>query len=82
VADAHECYWPSRPGEPQADWEEPRLIEFPLGTPVDGLSGRLVRLANRNSLKAAGNAVVPQVAEMIGAAISAETVRLGKEQYE
>lgn len=43
-----------------------------LGVAVDGLSPRLVRLArrhNRNTLKAAGNSVVPQVVELIGRAI-------------
>lgn len=45
------------------------LIEFPVGAPVDGLSERLVRFANKCALRAAGNAVVPQVAEVIGRAI-------------
>ncbi len=53
--------WPARPGEPQHAWEAPRLVEFPLGGTVDGLPSRLVRFANRNALKAYGNAVLPQV---------------------
>lgn len=58
--------WPSRPGEPQADWEAPRLIEFPLGGTIDGLTVRLVRFANRNALKAYGNAVVWIIPYLIG----------------
>jgi DNA (cytosine-5)-methyltransferase 1 len=100
------AFWPARPGEPQHEWEEPRLAfsgsadargrsaargrrggegdvegdgtgagnisrspEQPLGGTVDGLPERLVRRANRESLKAFGNSVVPQVVEAIGRAI-------------
>ncbi len=66
--------WPARPGDPQHDWEAPRLVEFGVGRATDGPSGGLVRLArwrNRNALKALGNCVVPQVVEMIGRAIHA-----------
>lgn len=85
--------WPARPGEPQHDWEAPRLAygasgavrsagqpregsdtwspQQPLGAPAHGLSERLVRRANREALKAAGNSVVPQVVEAIGYAILA-----------
>lgn len=66
--------WPSRPGEPQHQWEEPRTTEPPLGSAVDGLPAGLVRRESRlrrASLKAYGNAVVPQVAEVIGRAIGA-----------
>ncbi len=62
--------WPSRPGEPQHEWEAPRLVEFDLGSTASRLSGRLVRFANRNALKAYGNAVVPQIVEEIGRAIN------------
>jgi site-specific DNA-cytosine methylase len=57
--------WPSRPGEPQFPWEAPRLAQFPVGQPVNGLPVRLARFANRNGLKACGNAIVPQVAAVI-----------------
>ena len=58
--------WPSGPDQPQHDWEAPRLVELPLGGAVDGLPVRLVRFANRNALKAFGNAVCPEVAKIIG----------------
>lgn len=64
--------WPSRPGEPQHEWEEPRVIKFEVGEPVDGDAKRLVRLARRQnklSLKALGNSCIPQVIEAIGRSI-------------
>lgn len=60
--------WPAGPG-PQHEWEPPRLVELPLGWDVDGVPARLLRFANKHALKAYGNAVVPQVAEVIGRAI-------------
>ena len=61
--------WPAGPGQPQFGWEQPRLAQFPLGSAVDGVPVRLVRFANRHALHAYGNAVVPQVAEVIGVAV-------------
>lgn len=64
--------WPSRPGEPQYEWEEPRVIKFEVGEPTDGNAKRLVRLARRQnklSLKALGNSCIPQVIEAIGRSI-------------
>lgn len=67
--------WPARPGEPQHDWEAPRLLELRVGSATDGLSAELVRAerdnyrriawANKRALKCAGNAIVPQVAAAI-----------------
>ncbi len=60
--------WPARPGQQQHEWEEPRLIEFPLGGSTDGLPAGLVRTRRRNNreaLKAYGNSIVPDVAEAI-----------------
>ena len=61
--------WPSRCGESQHDWEEPRIVratlESAMGGAVDGASRRLVRLANRrrtDALKGLGNAWCPQTA--------------------
>jgi len=71
---AERSRWPSRPGEPQHQWEKPRTTEPPLGGAVDGLPAGVVRRESRlrrASLKAYGNAVVPQVAEVIGRAIGA-----------
>lgn len=50
-----------------------RISKSSLGLAVDGLPRRLAGLARRSSLKALGNAVVPQVAEVIGRAIMAST---------
>jgi len=54
--------WPSRPGEAQYEWEAARLLELPLGGLIDGVSARLVQRSNKESLKAYGNSIVPQVA--------------------
>ncbi len=40
LADAR---WPSRPGEAQHEWEEPRTVEPSVGCAVDGVSTELVR---------------------------------------
>lgn len=64
--------WPARPGERQWDWEAPRLVELEVGGSVDGLPAGLVRTrrrANRDALKAYGNAVVPQVVEAVWRAV-------------
>lgn len=95
--------WPARPGEPQHEWEEPRLVyakcagrarpheargeaieresvagpsgrepgqrqpQPAMGAATPGLPRRLARW-RRDSLKAVGNAIVPQVAAEIMAA--------------
>lgn len=54
--------WPARPGQPQNDWEAPRLTERGLGRAVDGGSGRMdaagawrtVRALARRAARAAG----------------------------
>jgi DNA (cytosine-5)-methyltransferase 1 len=60
--------WPSRPGEPQHEWEAPRLIESSVGRAADGMARELARKRKRQ-LKAIGNSVVPQVVACIGKAI-------------
>lgn len=47
--------WPSRPGEPQAPWEPPRSVAKGLRDPT-----------RRPKIAALGNAVVPQVARLVG----------------
>jgi DNA (cytosine-5)-methyltransferase 1 len=63
--------FPAAPGQPQHGWEEPRTVESPLGRAAHGVSARLARARWRAELKALGNAVVPQVVEVIGRAILA-----------
>jgi DNA (cytosine-5)-methyltransferase 1 len=52
--------------EDQFSWEEPRLVEPPLGMPADGASGRLARFASEHAIHALGNANPPQIIGMIG----------------
>ena len=58
--------WPSRPNEPQYDWEEPRVFEAQpeLGGAAHGSAGGVDPDQNRtNRLRLCGNGVVPGVAE-------------------
>lgn len=64
-------YWPSRPGQQQHEWEPPRCVESPVGRGAHGLSTRLAQRRRVNELAALGDAVVPQVAELIGRTILA-----------
>jgi DNA (cytosine-5)-methyltransferase 1 len=63
--------WPARPGRSPHEWEAPRTVESPMGRAAHGVSARLASARWRNELKALGNAVVPQVVEVIGRAILA-----------
>lgn len=70
--------WPSRPGEAQQEWEEPRVVsrgegeesskrqtESELGGTVDGSTSGLDPTANRvDRLRLLGNGVVPDTAEV------------------
>lgn len=59
--------WPAGRGAEQHDWEAPRVLRFErgVGSPIDGVPFRLVRRHNRDVLRGAGNAVVPQVVATI-----------------
>jgi DNA (cytosine-5)-methyltransferase 1 len=63
--------WPAGPASAPHDWEPPRAFESRLGRGAYGISGRMGSARWRNALKALGNAVVPQVVEVIGRAILA-----------
>src|SRR5262245_15835968 len=63
--------WPAGPGSAPYDWEEPRTVESPVGRATHGVSSRLASARWRDELRALGNAVVPQVVEVIGRAIMA-----------
>ena len=49
--------WPSRPGQEQYEWEEPRTVEPGMGRTVDGFRSRV------DELRLLGNGVVPMQAE-------------------
>lgn len=64
-------FWPSRPGEPQHEWEEPRTVDRKLnpawvaqlmGLPSDWVE--VEGLTREMKLRALGNGVVPQQAEL------------------
>lgn len=57
--------WPARPGEPQPDWEAPRLTQRGVGCPTDGLSTRVHSRANKSMLRLLGNAWVYPLALLI-----------------
>ncbi len=57
--------WPARPGEPQHEWEAPRLVEFGLGDAVDGIPRRVRSRANKALLRMVGNAWCYPVALML-----------------
>lgn len=50
--------WPSRPYEPQFEWEEPRTVKSGMGCTINGYNFR------EDLLRAFGNAVVEQTAEL------------------
>ena len=66
--------WPASPGQAQYDWEPPRISETAkseVGGGPDGLPIRVLSRIRRERLRALGNAVVPQVGEVIGRAVLA-----------
>lgn len=72
LADVAPIAWPAGRGQPQHEWEPPRVIarsELVLGGGFDGLPARVGSAHNRVRLKALGNSIVPQIAEVIGRSI-------------
>lgn len=57
--------WPSRPGEPQHEWERPRLVEFGMGQSVDGMARRIHSKANKSMLRILGNGWVYPIPQII-----------------
>jgi DNA (cytosine-5)-methyltransferase 1 len=66
------------PRERQHEWEEPRLVERPMGMPVDGTSARLVQFASERSIHAVGNGNPPALAEAIGRAVIHAAAKRGR----
>ncbi len=58
--------WPSRPSEPQHEWEAPRIIESSVGGPTDGRARRVAGFARKQALRALGNSVVWVIPYLIG----------------
>ncbi len=74
--------WPSRPGEPQHEWEEPRTVDRKLnpswvaqlmGLPSDWVE--VEGLTREMKLRALGNGVVPQQAELAIRTLRAEPLQ-------
>lgn len=75
------CRWPAGPGQPQHDWEEPRILIGGVGRFFDGVAERIhgslggggngipphkaASRANKSLLGILGNGWVPQIAEAI-----------------
>ena len=56
--------WPSRPGQEQYEWEEPRTVKSKLGGTTDRTSSGVDPTANRiDRLRLLGNGVVPNTCE-------------------
>lgn len=70
--------WPSRPCERQYEWEAPRLTQFGVGRAAHGPAERLVRFANRSSLRALGNAVIWHPPYVIGCYMVEQLVQARK----
>ncbi len=68
--------WPTRPGEPQHEWEATRLAQFGVGNATDGLAGRLRSRANKCLLRMAGNGwTYPNALLMFQAIVEMEATR-------
>ena len=77
IGDGHvHARWPSRPGQPQHEWEATRLVEFGVGGATDGMARRVRSRSNKSCLRILGNGWQYQVAEMMFRAI----VKLDSEQ--
>lgn len=72
--------WPSRPGEPQHDWEAPRIFKSSVGSPASRGAGRLAGFTRKSALKSLGNANPPICAEIIGRAVMHLRSKIGGAQ--
>ncbi len=76
------AHYPEALRTPEQKRTAEKAFDLPVGAldgPIDGLSARLVRRHQVASLSAYGNAVVPQVVEIVGRALLAFDRRMNLE---
>jgi len=70
-----DCRWPSRPGQPQYEWEEPRVVEYARSRASKGLSQSEERNIDREVGDASGQG---QAQSGVGRAVNGHSSRVDR----